>query len=238
MAGCGANSNNTSASSTTAAKAQVRFVEGAPSLEALVGGVPTDIGVTAYLTVNGMTVATSFLYGSRTPFVPVPAGTLSLVALDSSGYAVGPVKTSSALAAGKSYTVILLGAYPNYHALPFEEPASTGDAVVALYEASPSFPSADFGRFTASTGLNKKKLGHAQFGSVVTVSLGKSVSDFGGYVGTGTKPVSRGTVTPVSVNGFDLNNALPFNNAARLSLFVFDPKSGSSIGPVIGSLDQ
>ncbi len=216
----------------------MRFVEGAPSLETLINGVPTDIGTSAYLTVNGATVATSFLYGSRTPFVPVPAGVLSLTALDSLGFAVGPVKTTAALTAGKSYTVVLLGAYPNYHALTYEEPASTGNAVLALYEASPSFPTADFGRFSASSRSNFKKLGTARLGSVVTVSLGTSVSDLGGYVGKGTKPLFNGTVTPSSIDAFDTSNALPFNNANRLSLFVFDPKPGSSIGPVIGSLDQ
>jgi hypothetical protein len=215
----------------------VRFVEGAPVLEALVNGAPTDIG-DAYLTVNGATVATSFPYGARTPFVPVPAGTLSLVALDSLGYAVGPIKTPASLSAGKSYTVVLVGAYPAYHALIFAEPASSSDAAMAVYEASPSFPSADFGRFTASSRSNFKKLGNARFGNLVQVTLGNSVTNFGGYVGTSTRPLPNGAVTPASVDGFDVNNALPFNNAARLSLFVFDPKPGSASGPVFGSLDQ
>jgi hypothetical protein len=237
LAGCGG-SNSTSLTSGTATKAQVRFVEGAPLLEALVNGVPTDIGSTAFLTVNGATVATSFLYGTRTPFVPVPAGTLSLTALDSLGFAVGPVKTTSAISAGKTYTVILVGAYPTYHALVFEEPASTSDARFSVYEASPAFPSADFGRFTASTISNFKRLGSIRYGNVATVSLGKSVADFGGYVGKGIRPIQNGAVTLVSIDGFDATNALPFNGSGRLSLFVFDPKSGSAAGPVFGNLDQ
>lgn len=236
VGGCG--SGNSGTPSTGVAEAQVRFVEGAPVLEALVNGVPQDIGITAYLTVNGATVATAFLYGTRTPFVAVPPGTLSLTALDSLGYAVGPVKTTAALTAGKSYTVVLVGAYPTYRALTFEEPAATSDARLAVYEASPSFRSADFGSFTASTNSNYKKLGTAQFGNVVSASLAKSVSDFGGYVGTGTNPIQNGAVTLVSVDGFDTANALPFNGAGRLSLFVFDPKPGSGIGPVFGNLDQ
>jgi hypothetical protein len=234
--GCGSSNNGTTPA--TAAKVQVRFAEGAPVLETLINGVPQDIGNSAYLTVNGATVTTAFPYGSITPFVALPAGTLSLTALDSVGYAVGPIKTSAPLAAGKSYTVVLLGAYPSYHAVTFEEPASTGNAALALYEASPSFSSADFGRFTASTNSNYKKLGTAHFSNVVTVSLGKSVSNFGGYVGSGTKPILNGAITVSSVDGFDTGNALPFNNATRLSVFVFDPKPGSSLGPVFGSLDQ
>jgi hypothetical protein len=46
-----------------------------------------------------------------------------------------------------------------------------------------------------------------------------------------------GALTPSQVNPFDTKNALPFQKASRLSLFLFDPASGS-IGPVIGSLDQ
>ena len=236
IGGCGPSNGGTP--STSVSKAQVRFVEGAPVLEALVNGAPQDIGSTAYLSVNGATVATSFLYGTRTPFVALPAGTLSLTALDSLGYAVGPVNTTAALTAGKSYTVVLVGAYPTYRALTFEEPAATSDAQLAVYEASPSFRSADFGSFKASTNANYKKLGTAQFGDVVTVSLGKRVSNFGGYAGSGTHPLPNGAVTPVSVDGFDTANVLPFNGAGRLSLFVFDPKPGSGIGPVFGSLDQ
>jgi hypothetical protein len=236
LAGCGG-SNSTSSTSGSATKAQVRFVEGAPTLETLINGVPGDIGSTAYLTVNGATVATSFLYGTRTPLVPVPAGTLFLTALDSVGYAVGPIKTTSAISAGKTYTVILVGAYPTYRALVFEEPASTSNARLSVYEASPAFPSADFGRFTASTNSNYKKLGSAHYGSVASVSLGNSVSDFGGYVGKGIQPIQNGALTLVSVDGFDSSNALPFNGSGRLSLFVFDPKSGSAAGPVFGNLD-
>jgi hypothetical protein len=235
--GCGGSHSN-STPSTVTEKAQVRFVEGAPTLETLVNGVPTDIGSTAYLTVNGATVATSFLYGARTPFVALPAGTLSLTALDSLGYAVGPVKTPTTLTPGKSYTVVLLGAYPTYRVVTYEEPPNNGNAVLAIYAASPSHPSVDFGRFTASSNSNFKKLGNARFGSVVAVSLGKNVSNFGGYVGTGTKPILNGAVTPVSVDGFDTANALPFKNASRLSLFLLDPKPGSSNGPVFGGLDE
>jgi hypothetical protein len=236
LGGCGSSNNGTSP--TGAAKAQVRFAEGAPALEALVNGVPQDIGSSAYLTVNGATVATSFPYGAVTPFLALPAGTLSLTALDSVGYSVGPIKTTTTLTAGESYTVVLLGAYPAYHAVTFEEPTSTGNATLAVYDASPSLPSVDFGRFIASTGSSFKKIGTARFGSVVAESLGKNVSDFGGYVGKGTKPIVNGTVTLASVDGFDTGNILPFNNATRLSLFVFDPKPGSSLGPVFGSLDQ
>jgi hypothetical protein len=215
----------------------VRFVEGAPSLQALVNGVPTDIGQ-AYLAVNGATVASSFPYGAMTQFVAFPAGTLSLEALDSLGYSVGPVKTSATLSAGKNYTVVLVGSYPTYRALTFDEPTGTGNASLTVYEASPGFPSADFGSFAASSHSNFRKLGNARFGTVVTVALGKSVSNFGGYVGTGTTPLFNGALAVAAVNAFDTHSALPFQNATRFSLFVFDPKPGSSNGPVFGSLDQ
>ena len=235
LAGCGGSANNTTPS-TAVTKAQVRFVEGAPILETLINGLPQQIS-SPYLTVNGATVASSFLYSMRTPFVPVSAGTLTLVARDSFGNAISPVKTTMALAPGKTYTVILVGAYPKYSALTFEEPAPGTNASVALYEASPSFPNADFGSFTASTHSNFKKLGSAHYGSLVTVSLGKGVSDFGGYVGTGTNSAPGGALTLQSVDSLDTQNVLPFNAAGRLSLFVFDPGQGSVPGPVFGNLD-
>ncbi len=214
----------------------MRFVEGAPILQTLSNGVVQTIS-SPYLTVNGATVASSFSYSARTPFVPVSAGALTLVARDSFGNAISPVKTPAAVAAGKSYTVVLVGTYPKYSALAFEEPAPAANATLALYEASPSFPNADFGSFTASTHSNFKKLGSAHYGNLVTVSLGKSVSDFGGYVGTGTTPVMNGALALSSVDSIDANNVLPFNDAGRLSLFLFDPGSGSVAGPVFGNLD-
>jgi hypothetical protein len=232
--GCGGSSNSTP--STAVTKAQVRFVEGAPLLETLINGVVQPIS-SPYLTVNGGTVASSFLYSTRTPFVPVAAGTLSLVARDSFGNAISPVKTTTALAAGKTYTVILVGAYPKYSALTFEEPAAGANATLALYEASPSFPNADFGSFRVSTHSNFKKLGSAHYGNLVTVSLGKNVSDFGGYVGTGTNPAPNGALSLQSVDSLDTKNVLPFNDGGRLSLFVFDAGQGSVPGPVFGNLD-
>ncbi|MBV8373720.1 MAG: DUF4397 domain-containing protein [Candidatus Eremiobacteraeota bacterium] len=235
MAACGGSNGGSGSTSGTAAKVQARFVEGAPELETIINGAPQDIG-SAFLTVNGQTVASAFPYGTRTPFVPVSAGTLSLTALNSQGYAVGPIKTTTALTAGKSYTVALVGAYPSYHALVFEEPPPSTDARLSLYEASPTLPNADFGRFAASTNSNFKKLGSAHYASVVTVSLGTSVTNFGGYAGKGTTPFANGALTTASVDPFDTTNSLPFNNSGRFSLFVLDPKNG--VGPVFATLDQ
>jgi hypothetical protein len=234
VAGCGGGSSG--ATSTMPAQpgtVAVRFAEGAPSLEALVNGVPTDIGA-AYLQVDGHTVASSFLYGTLTSFVTLPAGAHSLKALDTLGYFVGPLKTAS-LAGGGRYTLVVVGSYPNYSVLAFAEPKSSG-AQFSFYEASPSVPFADFGSFQASNHSNFKKLGSAHLGSVATVSLGKSVSNFGGYVGPAGAPL--GALTPSQIDSFDSHNALPFHAAARLSLFLFDPKTGSTSGPVFGSLDR
>ena len=233
VGGCGGGSTTPT---STITKAQVRFVEGAPILETLINGVVQPIS-SPYLNVNGATVASSFLYSTRTPFVPISAGTLTLVARDSFGNTISPVKTSAALAAGKSYTVVLVGTYPKYSALTFAEPAPGANATLALYEASPSFPNADFGSFRASTHSAFKKLGSARYGSLVTVLLGKDVSDFGGYVGTGANPLVKGALSLSSVASLDTKNVLPFNAAGRLSLFVFDPGQGSVSGPVFGSLD-
>jgi len=87
--GCGGASSS-SALPPQAGSVRVRFAEGAPLLETLIDGVPTDIGL-AYLQVDGRTVATSFPYGTITPFTGVSAGKLSLRALDEAGYAVGPL---------------------------------------------------------------------------------------------------------------------------------------------------
>ncbi|MBV8198080.1 MAG: DUF4397 domain-containing protein [Candidatus Eremiobacteraeota bacterium] len=213
---------------------KVRFLDGAPVLETLINGVPADIG-TAYLQADGRTVMSLFAYGTLSTFISLSPGAHSLKALDQLGYAVGPIKTAS-LSGGKDYTIVLVGNYPNYQALTFEEPVGTGNAQLSLYEASPSVPTADFGSFRASSRSNFEKLGSAIHGSVATVSVGKSVSDFGGYVSAGSKQL--GTLTPAQINTFDRRNALPFHKIARLSLFLCDPKSGSGIGPVFGSLDR
>ena len=117
----------------------------------------------------------------------------------------------------------MVGSYPRYSVLTFEEPASSkGKAQLSLYEASPSVPSADFGSYNASSHTGFKQLGSAKLGEVVTVSLGAGVSNFGGYAGHGNKPFTNGDVTLASVNTFDRHNVLPFHNASRLSLFLFD----------------
>ncbi len=217
----------------------VRFADGAPSLEALIGSTPQSIcaGVSSpcYLQVNGKTVASLFTYGTLTTFVTLPAGTLSLKALDTTGYFVGPLK-STALTAGNSYTLVVVGAYPNYSVLAFAEPKTSSGAQMSFYEASPSVRSADFGSFRAATHSNFKKLGSAQLGNVATVALGNTVSNVGGYVGNASAPL--GALTPHQIDPFDKRNLLPYHRAARLSLFLFDPKSGSTHGPVFGVLDR
>jgi hypothetical protein len=243
MTACGGSSSgSTSMPPASSGTARVRFVDGTPALEALIGSLPQDICAAAtlpcYLQVDGQNVTSLFAYGSATEFQNVTAGTLSLVARDEAGYAVGPLK-SAQLSAGKRYTLIVVGSYPHYSVLTFEEPASSkGNAQLSLYEASPSVPSADFGSFNASSHSGFKQLGSAKLGDVVTVSLGAGVSNFGGYAGHGNKPFTNGDVTLASVNTFDRHNVLPFHNASRLSLLLFDAKPGSSSGPVFGSLDQ
>jgi hypothetical protein len=212
-----------------AAPAMVRFAEGAPVLETLYGGVLQVLG-TAYLQVDGKTVASSFEYGTFTPFLPITAGVHSLTARDTDGYAVGPL-TTSALTAGGRYTLILVGTYPKYSVLTFAEPASSG-AQLSLYEASPTVPQATFGSFRASSHSDFKQLSSASLGSVVTVALGKRVSDFGGYAAAASGRI--GTLTPKQLDAFDAHNVLPFHAAGRLSLFLFDRKSGT---PLFGSLD-
>jgi len=171
--------------------------------------------------------------------MPLSAGVHSMRALDTSGYFVGPLKTSS-LVAGHTYTLVVVGTYPTYEVLTYEEPKSSGGAQLSLYEASPTVPDIDFGRFKASSGSGFEKLGSAHIGNVVTVALGKSVTDLGGYAGHGTTPIECsgrkcGALTVAQINSFDTNNALPFNNAGRLSLFFFDLNGAK--GPVFGSLD-
>lgn len=233
LVGCGGSGSSSSTPPTQAAAVRVRYGEGAPSLETLINGVPQDIG-NAYLQVDSQTVVSAFAYASITSFLTLTPGVHSLVARDTLGYAVGPLKTPS-LSAGKRYTLIVVGSYPNYSVLAFEEPPSSGDARLSLYEASPSSRRAEFGTFAASRGTDFKHRGSASFGDLVTVSLGTSVSDIGGYV---EPPNPHATMTPRQIDSFDAHDALPFHNAGRLSLFLFDSKAGSPAGPVVGSLDQ
>lgn len=237
--GCGGSSSSSSAIPGQSGTARVRFVDGSPLLETLIAGVPQPIcpgpSSPCYLQVNNQTVTQAFYYGSMTPFMSVTAGTLSLVARVEAGYAVGPMN-STGLTAGKEYTLVVVGSYPKYQVLAFEEPASSGSTALSLYNAAPSTPQASFGTFRASTNSNFKQHGSAHFGEVTTVSLGKSVTDIGGYAGSAAAPI--GTVTPSQIDAFDRHNALPYHNIARLSLFLFDPKCSSCPGPVFGSLDR
>lgn len=235
LCSCGGSSSSSGTLPQQNQTVRVRFADGAPSLEALINGVPQDLGPYTYLQVNSRNVASAFIYGTITSFLNVPSGALSLVARDTLGYAVGPL-TTTALSPGKEYTLIVVGSYPKYQVLAFEEPAGSGSAALSLYNAAPSTPQASFGTFKASTHSNFTQRGNARFGDVATVSLGKSIGDVGGYAGNARAPI--GTVTPSQLDSFDRHNALPFHNIARLSLFLFDPKSSSGIGPVFGSLDR
>jgi hypothetical protein len=224
FAGCGG--SGSSSTMPAAQPAKVRYLDGAPSLETL-------LGTNLYLQDDSRTVVSIFDYGSMSSFLPVAAGTHELVARNTLGYSVGPLKTT-ALSPGKRYTLIVVGSNTHYRVLTFEEPTASADAAVSLYGASPSTPKAFFGTFKASTGTGFKQLGSARFGTLATVSLGKSVPDVGGYVGQSSRPL--GDLTPSQINSFDLDNILPFQRQSRLSLFLFDPKSGTP--RVFGSLDE
>ncbi|HET6275057.1 MAG TPA: hypothetical protein VFE16_03865 [Candidatus Cybelea sp.] len=216
----------------------MRFIDGAPLLDALNNGVPQPLGLDAYLQANAQTVASQFVYGSMTPFERMNAGTLALTARDTLGFSVGPLK-SAPLGAGKQYTLIVVGSYPNYQVLTFEEPGAGKGAQLSLYEASPSTAQAGFGSFAASSSSQFKQLGSAKFGTLSTVTLGTSVSNLGGFVGTPGHLI--GVETPQGINPFDKRNALPFHAIERLSLFLFDAdtQGGSGPpGPVFGSLDK
>jgi hypothetical protein len=233
--GC-SSSNSTPAVSTVSDFAHVRFIEAAPILEALVNGVPTGLGNSEYLSVDGTTTSSQFPYGYLTAYAEFHAGTQSIEVLDELGYKVGPLKTD-VLSAGKQYTIAIVGSYPNYKTIVFEDPAPSSSARLALYQAAPLTPSVDFGRFAASSQSNFVKLGSAAYASVVTVALGSKVTDFGGYAGRGNKPFAHGALTLEDVNSFDVRNVLPFNAAGRLSLFVLDPPSSANVPTVIGNLD-
>jgi hypothetical protein len=209
-------------------------MEGAPELDALIGGVPSSIG-NAYLRVDGQTVASLFNYGTLTPYTTMPSALRSLTARDTLGYAVGPLKIPT-LTAGGFYTLILVGSYPNYSVLAFADPTTGSGAQLSLYEASPSVPQAAFGTFSASSSSNFKQRGSAKFGNVATVSIGKSVSNIGGYVGTPGNVL--GKLTLAQVDPHNKHNVLPFHVATRLSLFLLDPGTGTVPGPVFGSLDR
>jgi hypothetical protein len=244
LAGCNGSSSSTPSVSSAPGFAHVRFIEAAPVLEALVNGVPTPLGTSEYLSVDGTTKSSQFPYGYLTPYSEVHAGTQSVEVLDELGYQVGPLKTD-ALTSGKQYTIAIVGSYPSYKTIVFEDPAPAKTAQLALYQAAPSNASVDFGRFTASTHSNYQKLGSAAYGAVASVSLSAHVTNFGGYAGHGNTPFRAhtsnhdptGALTLESVNPFDVHNVLPFNSASRLSLFVMNPEASGDPPTVIGNLD-
>jgi hypothetical protein len=234
LTACGGSGSTSSAMPAQTNSVRVRFMEGAPELDAIVGGQPQSIGA-AYLRVDGQTVASSFNYGTLTNYATMPSTLHSLTARDLLGYAVGPIKIP-ALTAGTTYTLILVGSYPKYSVLAFADPMTASGAQLSLYEASPTVPQAAFGTFTASTKSNFKQRGSAKFGNVATVTIGKSVSNIGGYAGMPSKPL--GTVTLAQIDPHDKHNVLPFHVATRLSLFLLDPHTGNPPGPLFGSLDR
>ena len=189
LGGCGGSSVSTPLPSSSSGTARARFVEAAPDLEALINGVPTQLE-SVYLRVNGQTLASSFDYSTITQYFDVNPGTASVSALDTNGYRVGPLKASG-LSAGKKYTLILAGSYPNYSILTYAEPPSSADGELSLYEASPSVPKAEFGTFAASSHSHFKQLGSASLGSVVTVTLGQHVANVGGYVDAALRRVAE-----------------------------------------------
>jgi Domain of unknown function (DUF4397) len=233
FAGCGGSSSSSSTLPAATQPAKARYVDGAPELEALINGTPQSIGV-AYLQLDSQTVVSLFSYGTMSSFSPVAAGTHSVFARSTSGYFVGPLKTT-ALSPGKRYTLVVVGSYRHYRVLSFEEPAPSDKAAISLYEASPGAPKAAFGSFKASTQSNFKQLGSGRFGTLGTVPLGKNASDVGGYVGTPSRIL--GKLAPSQINSFDLDNVLPFQRQSRLSLFLFDPENASK-ARLFGSLDQ
>jgi hypothetical protein len=235
ISACGGSNNSTPPIPSAPGTVRLRFLEAAPSLQALVNGVPTDLGA-AYLSVNGATTSSQFPYSYLTTYSTFHAGSQSIEVFDSLGYKVGPIQTG-ALSAGKQYTIAVVGSYPIYKAIPFEDPATATTAQLTVYESSPSYANVDFGRFQASSHSSFQKLGSAAYGSVVSVPLGKSVSNFGGYIGKNVRPFGNAALTLAAVNSFDQRNVLPFNAAARLTLFVLDPSSPSDPPTVVGSLD-
>ena len=232
LSACSSTSNTTPAA---AAPAHVRYVEGAPQLQADVNGTPVSLGVGAYLQAGSQTVVSGFYYGTISSFQDLSPTVRTLTARSIQGYTVGPLKLP-ALASGKNYSLVVVGSYPNSQVLAFEEPAASSEARLSLYEASPSVQHASFGSFTyiGTSKTNFKTLGNASFGNVATVSLGASVSNFGGFAGPASKPIDALPLADVDPN--DVKGVLPFHNGARLSLFLFDP-GGTSAGPVFGTLD-
>ena len=145
---------------------------------------------------------------------------------------------NTALAAGKRYTLIVVGTYPNYSVLTFEEPASgrerptlalrsVADRAQRRVRQLPRFE--PFGlQSTRERETRKRRDGFA----------GRERFELRRLRRSGSKPFTGGDLTLAGVNAFDKRNALPFHNASRFSLFLFDAKSGSASGPVFGSLDQ
>ena len=236
LSACGGSNDSTPSVSSAPATVRLRFLEAARELEALVNGVPTGLGTSRYLSVNGMTTSSQFPYAYLTTYSSFHAGTQSIEVLDELGYKVGPIQTDG-LTAGKQYTIAVVGSYPHYKAIAFEDPAATISAQVTVYEVSPSYANVDFGRFQASRHSNFQKVGRAAYGSVVSASLARSVSNLGGYVGKNVRPFASGALTLAQVNSFDQRNVLPFNASGRLALFVFHPESPSDPPAVLGSLD-
>jgi hypothetical protein len=234
LTACGGSGGTSPAVPAQASSVRVRFMEGAPQLEAIIGGQPAPIG-NAYLRVDGQTVASSFNYSTLTSYLTMPSDLHALTARNLLGYAVGPLKIPP-LTAGATYTLILVGSYPKYSVLAFPDPTTGSAAQLSLYEASPAVPQAAFGTFAASTRSSFKERGSVKFGDVATVTIGKSVSNIGGYAGPPSKPL--GTLTLAQIDPHDKHNVLPFHVATRLSLFLIDPGTGSPTGPLFGSLDR
>ncbi|HTX60334.1 MAG TPA: hypothetical protein VMH02_11770 [Verrucomicrobiae bacterium] len=236
--GCNASSNGLAPVQTGATTAQARFVNGAPVLETGSGGTVVSLGA-AYLQFDAATIASQFPYGSVTQYVSV-LGTHpnSIELYDATGYSVGPIAVPP-LSGGKSYSLVLVGSYPNYRILAFEDPLPTGGASIVVRNAASQYRDADFGTFDAASASGYVKRGSVAYGSEKSVSLGTSVTNLGAYAGTGTTPFpNQSSLTLASVDSFDGSSSLPFNASGRLSLFIIDQSSDGSAGPLLGVLDR
>jgi hypothetical protein len=207
--------------------ALVRVVHGSP-----VAG-PVSVKV------NGTTVLSNFLYGTITPYIPLPPGTYKISVVTAGGAAVN---ISATLKAAVSYSLVATG-----ELAPAAHPKTPNITVTGYVDGAftKGKPAINF-HHAAPVANIEVPFGVAPLGGPFPVKLGAST--FGKETGplelrllripieAYAVSVKSFTLVPNQIDPADFSNVLPSAAGANLSVFAVDGPA-AALRPSIGGTD-
>jgi hypothetical protein len=206
--------------------ALVRVVHGSP-----------DAGPVS-VKVDGTTVLSNFLYGTITPYIPLPPGTYKISVVTAGGAAVNIAAT---VKAGVQYSLVATG-----ELAPAAHPKTPNITVTAYVDSAftKGKPAINF-HHAAPVANIEVPFGVAPLGGPFPVKLGAST--FGKETGPLEVPtlwipieayavsVKAFTLVPNQVNSADFSNELPSAAGANLSVFAVDGPAAAEKPSVSGT---